>query len=148
MAVIIFLFVLSYLIPFLFNIALLALGLLACLLLLDWLVLYAKRNPVSVVRTLPEKMSNGDGNIISWDITNHYNFRARLLLLDEFPESWQIRDFKMNSLLESEENAKLQYTVYPKERGEYFFGNVYVFIRSPLQFIIRRKTFYLSLIHI
>ena len=50
MAAVIFLFVLSYLIPFLFDIALMALGLLACLLLLDWLVLYSKRNPVSVER--------------------------------------------------------------------------------------------------
>ncbi|HEX3081302.1 MAG TPA: DUF58 domain-containing protein [Puia sp.] len=142
MAAVIFLFALSYLIPFLFDVALLALGLLVCLLMLDWLVLYSKRNPVLVTRILPEKMSNGDGNIIYWDITNHYNFRTRLLLLDEFPESWQIRDFKMKSILEPEEKTKLQYTVYPKERGEYFFGNVYLFIKTPLQFIIRRKTFY------
>jgi len=142
MAAVIFLFALSYLIPFLFDAALLALGLLVCILMLDWLVLYSKRNPVLVTRILPEKMSNGDGNIIYWDITNHYNFRTRLLLLDEFPESWQIRDFKMKSILEPEEKTKLQYTVYPKERGEYFFGNVYLFIKTPLQFIIRRKTFY------
>jgi uncharacterized protein (DUF58 family) len=142
MAAVIFLFALSYLIPFLFDVALLALGLLVCLLMLDWLVLYSKRNPVLVTRILPEKMSNGDGNIIYWDITNHYNFRSRLLLLDEFPESWQIRDFRMKSILEPEEKTKLQYTVYPKERGEYFFGNVYLFIKTPLQFIIRRKTFY------
>jgi uncharacterized protein (DUF58 family) len=142
MAAVIFLFALSYLIPFLFDVALLALGLLVCLLMLDWLVLYSKRNPVLVTRILPEKMSNGDGNIIYWDITNHYNFRTRLLLLDEFPESWQIRDFRMKSILEPEEKTKLQYTVYPKERGEYFFGNVYLFIKTPLQFIIRRKTFY------
>jgi len=142
MAAVIFLFALSYLIPFLFDAAMLALGLLVCILMLDWLVLYSKRNPVLVTRILPEKMSNGDGNIIYWDITNHYNFRTRLLLLDEFPESWQIRDFKMKSILEPEEKTKLQYTVYPKERGEYFFGNVYLFIKTPLQFIIRRKTFY------
>lgn len=142
MAAVIFLFVLSYLIPFLFDIALLSLGLLAFLLFLDWLILYAKRNPVSVERVLPEKMSNGDGNKIYWNVTNHYNFRASLLLLDEFPESWQIRDFKINSRLEPEESAKLQFTVYPKERGEYFFGDVHVFIRTPLQFIVRRKTFF------
>jgi hypothetical protein len=64
MTVVIFLFTLSYLIPFLFDIALMALGLLAGLLLLDWLVLYSKRNPVSVERILPERLSNGDGNTI------------------------------------------------------------------------------------
>ena len=114
MAAVIFLFALSYLIPFLFDIALMALGLLACLLLLDWLVLYTKRNPVSVERILSEKMSNGDGNLVYWNITNHYNFRARLLLLDEFPESWQIRDFKMNAVLESEEMCETSIYCLPE----------------------------------
>jgi uncharacterized protein (DUF58 family) len=141
MAAVIFLFTLSYLIPFLFDIALMALGLLACLLLLDWLVLYSKRNPVSVERILPERMSNGDGNTIYWKIANHYPFRARLLLLDEFPESWQIRDFKMNCMLEPEEKTTLQYMIYPKDRGEYFFGDLYIYIKTPLQLMIRRKTF-------
>src|ERR1700733_7031642 len=127
MATVIFLFALSYLIPFLFDIALMALGLLACLLLLDWLVLYAKRNPVSGERILPERLSNGDGNMVFWKIANHYPFRARLLLLDEFPESWQIRNFKMNSILEPDGQATLEYMIYPKERGEYFFGDLYMF---------------------
>ena len=77
LAAVIFLFILSYLIPFLFDIAVLALGLLVCLVVLDWLVLYTKRNPVLVTRILPDKMSNGDGNIIYWQISNHYNFRSR-----------------------------------------------------------------------
>jgi uncharacterized protein (DUF58 family) len=141
MAAVIFLFTLSYLIPFLFDIALLALGLLACLLLLDWLVLYTKRNPVSVERILPDRMSNGDGNTIYWNIINHYPFRARFLLLDEFPEPWQIRDFRMNSILEHEEKTRIQYVIYPKERGEYFFGDIYIYIKTPLQLVIRRKTF-------
>src|SRR5664279_4149994 len=141
MAAVIFLFALSYLIPFLFEIARMALGLLVCLVCLDWLVLYTRKNPISVERLLPEKMSNGDENTIYWKIANHYNFRARLMMLDEFPESWQIRDFRMNSKLEPEEKTLLQYVVKPKERGEYFFGDIYIFIRTPLQLIIRRKTF-------
>ncbi len=141
MAAVIFLFVLSFLIPFLFNVALLALGLLACLLLLEWLVLYTKINPVSVERILPERLSNGDGNTMYWKIANHYPFRARLFLLDEFPESWQIRDFRMSFLLEPEQETTLPYVMYPKERGEYFFGDLHVFIKTPLQLMIRRKTF-------
>src|SRR3982750_2572637 len=91
LAVTIFLFALAYLIAFLFEIALMVLGLLLCLIVLDWLVLYAKKNPVSVNRILPDKLSNGDVNTIYWNIVNHYNFRARFQMLDEFPESWQIR---------------------------------------------------------
>jgi uncharacterized protein (DUF58 family) len=141
MAAVIFLFVLSYLIPFLFDIALMFLGLLSCLLFLDWLVLYSKRNPVIAERILPEKLSNGDANTVYWKIANHYAFRARLVLLDEFPESWQIRDFGKNCMLEPEEKTTIQYIIYPKKRGEYYFGDLYLFIKSPLQLMIRRKTF-------
>jgi uncharacterized protein (DUF58 family) len=141
MAAVIFLFVLSYLVPFLFNIALLALVLLTGAIILDWLVLYGKRNPLSVERVLPDKMSNGDGNTIYWKITNSYAFRARLQLLDEFPEAWQIRDFKLKCILEPDEKVSLQHIVYPKERGEYFFGDLHLYVKTPLELIIRRKTF-------
>ena len=77
MAAVIFLFLLSYFIPFFFNIALLFLGLFSFVLILDFLVLFSKRNPVSAKRILPEKLSNGDENIIYWQITNNYPFQAR-----------------------------------------------------------------------
>ena len=141
MAAVIFLFVLSYLVPLIFNIALMVLGLLAAALVLDWLVLFANWNPVSVERVLPDRMSNGDKNTIYWKISNHYPFRARLQLLDEFPEAWQIRDFKMQFILDPDEKVTLQYIIHPKKRGEYFFGDLYIYIKSPFQLIIRRKTF-------
>ncbi len=141
MAAVIFLFVISYSLPFLFNVSLLFLGLLGGAVLLDGLVLFTKRNPLSIERVLPEKMSNGDPNTVYWNVSSHLSFRAQLQLLDEFPEPWQIRDFKMKFVLEPGEKNTLSYIVYPKIRGEYFFGNLYVFIKSPLGLIIRRKTF-------
>jgi uncharacterized protein (DUF58 family) len=141
MAAVIFLFVLSYPVPFLFNIAVLALALLACAGLFDYLILFTKRTPVSVKRILPERLSNGEENMMHWEIVNHYPFRAAMQLMDEFPEAWQIRDFKLKFLLEPDEKTTLQYTIRPKNRGEYFFGDLYVFAKTPLQLIIRRKTF-------
>jgi uncharacterized protein (DUF58 family) len=140
MTVIIFLFVLSYGIPFLFNMAGLALILLLMTVMLDFWILFANRNPVSVQRLLPERLSNGEENKMQWEIRNNYPFRVRVQLLDEFPEPWQIRDLTMRTILESEEKTTLDYIIRPKERGEYFFGDLHVFIKTPLQFIIRRKT--------
>jgi hypothetical protein len=100
MSVVIFLFVLSYGISFLFNAALMALGLILLALLLDFIVLFSKRNPVSLRRILPERLSNGDENAVRWQMTNHYPFRATLQLIDEFPEAWQIRDLKFKKILE------------------------------------------------
>ncbi len=141
MAAVIFLFLLSYFIPFFFNIALLFLGLFSFVLTLDFLVLFSKRNPVSAKRILPERLSNGDENIIHWQITNNYPFRSELQLIEEFPEAWQIRDFKMKLVLDPDENKVAQYTLRPNKRGEFFFGDLHIFIKSPLQLLQRRKTF-------
>jgi len=140
MAVIIFLFVVSYGISFFFTVAVLTLALFLLTALLDYLLLFAKQNPVAVRRILPDKLSNGDENPIKWEIKNNYSFRARLQLLDEFPEPWQIRDFRMRTRLEPDEKTTVDYIVRPKERGEFFFGNLHLFIKTPLQLIIRRKT--------
>jgi uncharacterized protein (DUF58 family) len=141
LAAIIFLFVLSYSFDFLFYVAQLALALLFLALVLDFGILFAKRNPVTVQRILPERLSNGDKNTIYWKIGNDYPFRARLQLTDEFPEPWQIRDFKLKFMLEPGGKTILPYIIQPKERGEFFFGDLHIFINSPLQLILRRKTF-------
>ncbi len=100
-----------------------------------------KRNPVSASRDLPERMSNGEENIIYWQVANNYPFPVSLQLVDEFPENWQIRDFKIKTRLESGEKTNLSYVLKPGERGEFEFGDIHLFIKSPLLLILRRKTF-------
>jgi len=141
LAFVILLFLLSYGFTFLFNVAVLALIILFLTSLLDYFVLYSKRNPVSVHRMLPERISNGEENVISWLVANHYPFPASIQLIDEFPESWQIRNFKIKTKLESGGKTTLSYIVKPGERGEYFFGDIRLFIKSPLLLILRRRTF-------
>jgi uncharacterized protein (DUF58 family) len=141
MTAVIFLFVLSYFIPFIFNISLVVLCLSSLALILDFTILFANSNPVFIKRILPERMSNGEENILYWLIANSYPFRTDLLLIDEFPEPWQIRDFKWKVKLEPDEKTTVQYSIRPRERGEFFFGDMHIFIKTPLKLIIRRKTF-------
>jgi uncharacterized protein (DUF58 family) len=138
---VIFLFVLSYGFYFLFNFALLALGLVVAGILLDYFLLFFKQNPVAVQRSLPERFSNGEDNFIYWQVVNHYPFRAQLQIVDEFPEAWQIRDFKLKIKLNPDEKAKLLFEIRPKNRGEFLFGRLHIFIKTPLQLVQRRKTF-------
>jgi uncharacterized protein (DUF58 family) len=138
---IIFLFVISYGLPFLFNVALLVLALFIFALMLEYGVLFINRAPASVQRILPERLSNGDENIIHWQIRNNYPFRVRLELIDEFPESWQIRHFKLKTTMEPGEKTSLQYILWPKERGEYFFGDLHLYFKTPLRLIVRRKKY-------
>ncbi len=137
---IILLFVLSYRLTFLFYVAQILLVLLLFAVVFDYLILFTKRNPVTVKRILPERLSNGNENMMNWTVRHHYAFRSVLIVMDEFPEAWQIRDVSMKCLLDPEENHMLTYTLKPTERGEYFFGNIHVYIKSPLQLIVRRNT--------
>jgi uncharacterized protein (DUF58 family) len=141
---VILLFVSSYGFFFLFNFALLALGLLIAGILLDYFLLFFKQNPVSIQRLLPERFSNGEDNYIYWQVINHYPFRVRLQIIDEFPEAWQIRDFKIKTKLNPEETAKLSFEIRPKNRGEYLFGRLNIFIKTPLQLIQSRRIFQLQ----
>ncbi len=141
MAAVILLFVLSYFIPFLFSISLLLLGIFTLAFILDFLVLFSKQNPVSAKRILPERLSNGEENMILWRIGNTYPFRAFLQLVEEFPEQWQIRDFRKKLILEPDENITVQYILRPRNRGEFFFGDIHIFIKTPIRLLVRRKTF-------
>jgi hypothetical protein len=57
-----------------------ALGIILLALVLYFIKIKKKRNPVSIRRILPERLSNGDENAIRWQITNYYPFRAGLQL--------------------------------------------------------------------
>ena len=142
MAVSIFLFLISYGFDFLFNVATIVLLLLLLTTALDYVVLFSRRIPVLATRNLPERMSNGEENILYWTLQNNYPFPAKLQLIDDFPENWQIRNFERRAKLEPGKKTRLAYAIKPGERGEFNFGNLYVFIQSPLQLIVRRKTFW------
>lgn len=141
LALVILLFLFSYEFEFLFQIAALALILLLLTVLLDHLVLFTKRKAVSAARILPDRMGNGEENTMYWNIKNDYPFLISLQLIDEFPTNWQIRDVVIKTRLEPGKESRLSHLLKPGERGEFEFGNLHLFIKSPLQLIIRRKTF-------
>jgi uncharacterized protein (DUF58 family) len=62
-------------------------------------------------------------------------------LIDEFPENWQMRDVSLKVSLQPGKEVLLSHNIKPKERGEYDFGDLHIFIKSPLQLVTRRKTF-------
>ena len=140
LASIILLFIFSYGLPFLFEIGRILLMLFLLLCLLDWLILFLNRKSVTVQRNVPDRLSNGDENHIQLIIKNAYPFRVLLQLIDELPEQLQIRDFLIRDFLFPQDEKIIPYTIRPKERGEYDFGDIQAFIKSPLRLIVRRKT--------
>jgi uncharacterized protein (DUF58 family) len=136
---IIVLFVLSYGISALLTVAQLLLLFLVVVTLLDYVVLFATRQPVVVERIVSDRFSNGDDNVVRLEIRNRYPFPVRLQIIDEVPEQFQMRNFVLKAELKAGAEGTLEYRLRPVQRGEYVFHNINVYIKSPFELIVRRK---------
>ena len=135
------LFALSYFIPILFNIAQLSILVLILLFTLDFLMVFIGKNKIEASRILPDKFSNGDKNQIELSITNNYPILIYVEVIDEVPEQFQIRDFKIKESIASRKTRSIQYHLKPTERGEYHFGNLNIYACSILNLVAKRFTF-------
>jgi len=135
------LYVLAFFFPLLMWIA--HIVLLICFLaaMVDFLLLFNQKNALQVQRILPEKLSNGDENFVKIDIRNNYSFPIAIKIIDEIPFQFQKRDFLIEKQIGSGANTFFQYSLEPKERGEYHFGGLNVYASSPLGLVSKRFTF-------
>ena len=137
---IIFLFVLSYNFTWLFVIAQIVLLLFVILVLLDYFILFSRKNSLSAQRIMRDRFSNGDDNKVNLVIRNRYPFRAAIRIIDELPVQFQKRDFLIEATVGGNSEQTLEFILRPKERGEYVFHDIRVFVKSPLKLVIRRYT--------
>lgn len=135
------LFVVSFFFSFLFNAAIYVFLILLFFLVLDILILFLAKDGIEAKRSTPEKLSNGDENLINISIKNYYTFLISVKIIDEIPFQFQIRDFEIKRKIKASSQDELNYELRPTERGEYFFGNLNIYVASPLQIISRRFTF-------
>ena len=136
-----FIFFISFFIPFLYDIATILFSGLLALTIADYFFIFFLGRSLNAKRITPERLSNGDENIIKVAIENRMSFSLKVLIIDELPYQFQIRDFKLQGKLESMETKTFEYSLKPVERGDYNFGNVIVFISSILGFIKRKQIF-------
>lgn len=109
--------------------------------MVDYLFLFNQKTGIQAQRILPEKMSNGDENSIKIDLKNNYPFPINAKIIDEIPFQFQKRDFLIERKLEKQKNVLLEYILEPKERGEYSFGNLNIFVSSKAGLVSRRFAF-------
>ncbi len=93
---------------------------------------------LKVERITPEILSLGDSNSIRMIITNHFFLRVKASIIDELPFQFQLRNFKLNAVLEPKETRNLSYQLTPTSRGEHDFNFINVFVHFPFCFIERR----------
>jgi len=135
------LFVCAFIFPNLYNGVWFIVLTLGTFLALDLLLLYLPKNGIEGSRTTPEKLSNGDLNTVSISIKNGYTFAVSIKIIDEIPFQFQVRDFKIIRKIKASGQDKVEYDLRPTERGEYYFGNLNIYVSSPLKLISRRFTF-------
>ncbi|GAA4957564.1 DUF58 domain-containing protein [Algibacter aquimarinus] len=108
---------------------------------LDTLILFSTKRGLKGSRNLPEKFSNGDQNPIQLTIENFYTFPVNARIIDEIPEQFQARHFKIDRKLSASSKTELQYKLRPTDRGEYHFGKLNIYITSVFGLIARRFSF-------
>lgn len=141
LALIVLGFLLSYIFPDMLGAVRLLFYVFLLIFIGDLLLLFASKGHITGERTVPNKLSNGDENEIGIYLANSYLFRVDLKILDEIPHQFQMRDFRILTVIGSGREKWFKYELRPTERGDYIFGNLLVFARSPIGFISKKYTF-------
>ncbi|NVK26480.1 MAG: DUF58 domain-containing protein [Flavobacteriia bacterium] len=133
------LFIVSFLVDWLFNIALGAFIAVCVLLVWDSLRLYSI-GKITAERKASKILSLGDVNRITLKIHNSTPRTVRFNIIDELPFQLQERNFSIKGTVDSNNNFIANYEIEPKTRGQYEFGDTLVYVQSPLGFAERRWT--------
>jgi len=135
------LYIFSYFIPVLYDVAGTVLLLLGVSVLVDSFLIFGKRYALRAERVTAERWSNGDNNKVTLHFQNNYSFPISIYIIDELPEQFQERNWYRKERLERYSEQEIVYTVKPLTRGEYSYGNINVFVKGPLQLAKRRFVF-------
>jgi len=137
-AVISVLFIVGFFIPLFFVVSKVLLFILFLLVCVDVFVLFNTKKGISILRSLPERLSNGDDNRISLQIKNNYTVSCHISIIEELPHQFQKRDFIFNVKLDTDQEKTIYYTVKPSERGVYNFGHVNGYATTPLRLACKK----------
>jgi len=130
--------VFGYFVPIIFLLSKLVLAIIISLVILDFLLLFSIKNGIGAQRIIPPRFSNGDKNIISIIISSQYPFKVHIVVYDEIPYQFQIRDFKVEDHLLQGIDKTITYHLKPTERGEYKFGYIKIYVSGISGFLSKR----------
>ena len=134
-------FFISFFVKWMFDMAMVLLVLLLLVTVIDLFMLYTGKKGIEAERELPDRLSNGDNNIIHIRLKNNYPLPVTLEIIDEIPFQFQKRDFLMQVRLNGGEKVGVEYVLRPTERGEYLFGKLNVYVKSPVRLVSKRYIF-------
>lgn len=122
----------------LLQVALLACAILWALTLADYTLLFVVKGAIKVTRIVAPRLSLGDENDVKFSFLSTFPFTVYAGVVEEQPVQLQNRDFYHRMKLPINVKVAFGYKIRPVERGEYIFGNVLCFIKSPIRLVQRR----------
>ena len=139
-ALCVFLFILSFFIPFLTPISFTVFLVFLSLCIIDYSLLFFSKQSPHASRITSPRFGNGESNKIQLNVKNNFPFAVNIEVIDELPEEFQLRNWKRKMAFKRGEQNEIVWYVTPMQRGDYYFGDIRLFVASPLQLIIRRFT--------
>ena len=131
-------FLLGFFVPLFFKIGLVSFYLASALLVVDVLILFSQKTPLTIERDCSDKFSNGDENSVTLIVEHTYTQPINLEVIDELPIQFQDRTSKFNIELKPGQVDRIDYTLRPVKRGLYSFGQVNAFATTMIGLAARR----------
>ncbi len=129
----------SYLVPVIIYLTMSLLLAFVVALVIDMYLLYRKKN-ARAERQVASVLSLNDQNRVVLRLANLKPFAIKLRIIDEIPFQLNQRSFSIQTRLSKAQGDEIHYTLSPKQRGEYVFGDLHVFVSTFIGLVSRRET--------
>ena len=124
--------------PFLFFVSNIAALCLLGAVLMDVVLTFINDNPLEATRKVESMLNLGDENKVVLEVKNISRQALKIAIIEGYPIQLQKRHSEKNVFLAPGMATKITYDFKPKQRGEYIFGDVLIYVSSTL-FLIKRK---------
>lgn len=105
---------------------------------IDLLLVFSTKKPISVERIVEQRLNLGDKNAVQLVFRNLTNQPIGYRMYEGFPKSMQERSKTFVGTIGPKNTKTYSYDFTPKSRGDYEFGNVFLFISSVFNLVSRR----------
>ncbi len=98
---------------------------------------FLKKSSVTIHRKIPKKLSIAQKNSIILMINNFSSKKLKISVKDSVPDTFSCMENNVTITLKPFTRKKIEYSVIPEKRGEFFFGDIFVRIRFENGFSVR-----------
>ncbi len=141
LSILVFTFLLGFVYAPILVIAKLLFLLLFATFLIDIFLLFSVQEGIWGSRELSDRFSNGDENPVYIVLENNYGFEINVEVIDEIPHQFQRRDVLFRIKVPARKHGNIHYELRPVERGEYDFGRLLCYVKTPISFVKKRYSF-------